>query len=84
MENKVEIYRTATGTDVSVQLEKDTVWLDAPTLAQVFGVNRPAIVKHVGNIYKSGELEMATTCSILEQVAADEPPPPKTGQLNKQ
>jgi hypothetical protein len=34
----------------------------------VFGVNRPAIVKHVENIYKSGKLEMATPCSILEQV----------------
>jgi hypothetical protein len=61
MEDKIEIYKTATGTEVSVQLEKDSVWIDAPTIAQVFGVNRPAIVKHVGNIYKSGELETPAT-----------------------
>lgn len=71
MDNKIEIYRTDKGTEVSVQLENETVWLDAATIAVVFGVNRPAIVKHVGNIYKSGELEENSTCSILEQVAAD-------------
>ena len=31
-------------------------------------VNRPAIVKHMGNIYKTEELEDNSTCSILEQV----------------
>jgi len=34
-------------------------------------VNRPAIVKHIGNIYKSEELDKKSTCSILEQVAKD-------------
>lgn len=71
MENKIEIFKTTNGTEVVVKLEEDTVWLDAATIAVVFGVNRPAIVKHVGNIYKSGELEEKSTCSILEQVAAD-------------
>jgi len=71
MENKIEIYKTSQGTEINVTLEKDTVWLDAPTMADLFGVNRPAIVKHVGNIYKTGELEERSTCSILEQVAAD-------------
>ena len=71
MGNKIEIYKTSIGAEVSVQLETDTVWLDAHNIAEVFGVNRPAIVKHIGNIYKSGELEMESTCSILEQVAAD-------------
>lgn len=71
MESKIEIYTTSTGSEVSVQLENETVWLDASTIAAVFGVNRPAIVKHVRNIYKSGELEENSSCSILEQVAAD-------------
>ena len=71
MENKIEIYKTSKGTEINVKLEKDTVWLDAHTIAELFGVNRPAIVKHVGNIYKTGELEERSTCSILEQVASD-------------
>jgi len=40
-------------------------------MAKVFGVNRPAVVKHIGNIYKTGELKKESTCSILEQVAKD-------------
>ena len=71
MENKIEIYKTTKGTEISVKLENDTVWLDAHTIAKLFGVNRPAIVKHVGNIYKTAELNENSTCSILEQVALD-------------
>ncbi len=71
MENKIEIYKTAKGTEIKVTLEKDTIWLDAHAVAELFGVNRPAIVKHIGNIYKSAELDKKSTCSILEQVAAD-------------
>jgi hypothetical protein len=29
------------------------------------------VVKHIQNIYKSGELDENTTCSILEQVASN-------------
>jgi hypothetical protein len=71
-ESAVAIYQSGENQiEVSVQFKNETVWLDASTIAVVFGVNRPAIVKHVGNIYKSGELEENSTCSILEQVAAD-------------
>ena len=71
MDNKIEIYKTSVGTEVRVKLENDTVWLDAQIIANLFGVNRPAIVKHIGNIYNSGELDRESTCSILEQVAND-------------
>ena len=53
---------------LKLSLEKDTFWLDANDIANIFGVNRPAVVKHVGNIYKSEELDKEATCSILEQV----------------
>ena len=56
---------------VEVQLREETLWLDAHQIAFLFDVQRPAIVKHIGNIYKSGELDESSTCSILEQVAAD-------------
>ncbi|MEN6453248.1 MAG: virulence protein RhuM/Fic/DOC family protein [Prolixibacteraceae bacterium] len=71
MENSIEIYKTAKGTEISVKLENDTLWLDAHAIARLFGVNRPAIVKHIGNIYKTAELDEKSTCSILEQVALD-------------
>lgn len=52
-------------------MESETIWLDAHLMANLFGVQRPAIVKHIGNIYKSGELDEVSTCSKMEQVASD-------------
>lgn len=67
----IVIYKTAKGPGIQVKLEKDTVWLDAHLIAKVFGVNRPAIVKHINNIYKTSELDQISTCSKMEQVATD-------------
>lgn len=68
---EVAIYKAPNGPEIQVKLENESVWLDAHLIAKVFDVNRPAIVKHINNIYKTGELEKKATCSILEQVAAD-------------
>ncbi|MEA1880025.1 MAG: RhuM family protein, partial [Campylobacterota bacterium] len=56
---------------IEISIDEDTLWLSAEQIATVFGVNRPAIVKHIGNIYKTNELDKDATCSILEQVAKD-------------
>ena len=68
---EIIIYRSPQGPEIQVKLDKDSVWLDAHLIAKLFDVNRPAIVKHINNIYKTGELDKKTTCSILEQVTAD-------------
>lgn len=68
---KIVIYKSPQGPEIQVKLEKDTIWLNAHLIARLFDVNRPAVVKHVNNIYKTGELDKKSTCSILEQVAAD-------------
>lgn len=57
--------------ELKVSVDNQTVWLNADEIAYIFDVNRPAIVKHIGNIYKDEELEQNSTCSILEQVAKD-------------
>ena len=57
--------------ELKVSIKKDSVWLKAEDIATLFEVNRPAVVKHIGNIYKTEELEENSTCSILEQVAKD-------------
>ncbi len=56
---------------LELSIEDKTLWLDTNDIALIFDVNRPAIVKHIGNIYKSGELDKESTCSILEQVTKD-------------
>jgi prophage maintenance system killer protein len=54
---------------LEVALEQETVWLSQAQMAELFGTKRPAITKHLSNIYKSGELDEQTTCSILEHMA---------------
>jgi prophage antirepressor-like protein len=70
-QNNIVIYKSPQGVTVEVRMEEDTVWLDARQIAGIFGTQRPAIVKHINNIYKTSELSQKATCSILEQVAAD-------------
>ncbi len=48
-----------------------TVWLTQEQIANLFGTKRPAITKHLSNIYRSGELERDGTCSILEHMGND-------------
>ena len=57
--------------ELEVSVENETIWLVTEDIASLFGVQRPAIVKHIGNIYKDEELIQISTCSILEQVAKD-------------
>ena len=53
---------------LEVRYEEDTVWLTQKQIAELFGTKRPAITKHLANIYKSGELNENSTCSILEHM----------------
>jgi len=70
--NQVIVYENGeVEVKVSLDNKNETIWLRTEDIALLFGVKRPAIVKHIGNIYKSGELEESSTCSILEQVTKD-------------
>lgn len=70
--NEIIIYQSKGGDiRLRIKFKQETIWLNAHQMAQIFGVNRPAIVKHISNIYKTKELNKKSTCSILEQVAAD-------------
>ena len=50
---------------LEVRMEGETVWLSQAQMAELFGTKRPAITKHLNNIYKCGELKEESTCSIL-------------------
>ncbi len=56
---------------LEVKLERETVWLSQKQIADLFGTQRPAITKHLRNIFKTKELEENSVCSILEHTAAD-------------
>lgn len=64
-----------TGKDGAVKVEVffggETVWLTQKAIAELFGVKRPAITKHLGNIFDTGELTEDSVSSILEHTAED-------------
>ncbi|NWK78235.1 virulence RhuM family protein [Aquitalea sp. LB_tupeE] len=51
---------------VEVLLGNETIWLTQERMAELFGVQRPAITKHLKNIFGSQELDEQLVCSILE------------------
>ena len=60
---------TAPNAAVKVEciLHDETIWLTQDRIAELFGVQRPAITKHLKNIFESAELEERVVSSILEQ-----------------
>ena len=70
-ENQIIVYQPNETVRLDVRLENETVWLTQEQIANLFGTKRPAITKHLANIYKSGELEREGTCSILEHMGND-------------
>jgi hypothetical protein len=56
---------------VGVIIQGETIWLTQKQMAELFGVQVPAINKHLNNIFSSGELEEHAVISILETTAAD-------------
>lgn len=51
---------------VEIFVQNETVWLTQDKIAELFGVQRPAITKHLKNIFESGELQEVVVSSILE------------------
>lgn len=69
---KFVLYKSPSGEiRIDVLLQNESVWLTQKAIAEMFGVQRPAITKHLGNIFDSGELEENSFSSILEHTAED-------------
>lgn len=74
MEDKGQliIYKNEDGqTQLSVKMYDETIWLTQIQIAELFSVKRPAISKHIKNIFESGELIEDSVVSILETTAND-------------
>ena len=62
------LYTTPDGkVKVEIFLKDETIWLTQDRIAELFGVQRPAVTKHLKNIFESGELKENVVSSILEQ-----------------
>lgn len=72
-ESKILLYQTPSGKiKVDVLFQDETFWMTQKKMAELFGVQRPAITKHLKNIFESGELVEGSVSSILEHTADDD------------
>ncbi|PJB80668.1 MAG: cell filamentation protein Fic, partial [Candidatus Aquicultor secundus] len=66
------LYTTPNGkVKVEIFLRDENIWLTQDKIALLFGVQRPAITKHLKNIFECGELHENSVSSILEHTAED-------------
>jgi hypothetical protein len=64
--NEIILYKPNESVHLEVRIQEETVWLTQEQIAFLFGTKRPAITKHLGNIFNSGELNEKEVCSFLE------------------
>ncbi|MDR0677049.1 MAG: virulence RhuM family protein, partial [Elusimicrobiota bacterium] len=68
-ESSIIIYQSADGkTKIDVKLENENIWLNQKQMSDLFGVEVPAVLKHIKNIFEVGELSEDSTISKMEIV----------------
>lgn len=55
---------------VQVVIKNDTIWCTQKAMAQLFGVDKSGISRHIANIYKDGELSPDTTVAKIATVVS--------------
>ena len=69
MEQQILFYQSESGNvNLNITFFNESFWLTQKNIAKLFGVEVPAISKHLANIYESYELKKEATISILETV----------------
>ena len=56
---------------VDVFIKDETVWLTQKRMAELFGVDRSVVTKHLQNIFESGELKENSVCAKFAHTASD-------------
>ena len=52
-------------------MQDENLWLTQAKIADLFGVERSVVTKHLANIYKEGELVKEATCAKIAQVQTE-------------
>ena len=72
--DQVIFFQAADGqVSLDVRLEADTVWLSQAQMAELFGRERSVITRHVGNVFREGELAEKSNVHFLHIAGADRP-----------
>ena len=68
------IYQTEDGqTKIQTRLENETVWLTQEQMSELFQRERSVITKHIGNVFKEGELDEKSNVQNLHISGSDKP-----------
>ena len=70
--NEISIYQTESGA-IEVRLEQDTVWLSQAQIVTLFGRDQSVVSRHIGNIFKEGELERESNMQKMHIANSDKP-----------
>lgn len=71
-EGNMEIYKTSDNTiELKVAFKDETLWLTQNQMAELFGVNKSGISRHIKNIFETQELEEAATVAIFATVQTE-------------
>ena len=68
---EIILYQPDSTMQLEVRIDANTVWLTQAQMALLFNVDRTVIVKHIGNIYKTFELDEISTCVKFAQVRSE-------------
>jgi len=68
---EIILYQPNNSIELEVRMEAETAWLTQAQIALLFGVDRTVIVRHIGNVYKTHELDAISTCAKIAQVQTE-------------
>lgn len=73
MENSdIRLYQLEDGkTEINVQLDKETVWLNLNQIVELFGRDKSVISRHIANIFKEKELHKNSVVAKNATTATD-------------
>ncbi|ODT04151.1 MAG: DNA-binding protein [Mesorhizobium sp. SCN 65-20] len=62
------VYDSDKGLRIDIRYEGETLWMSQAQIAQLFGVDRSVITKHLANVFSEGELDPVSTSAKIAQV----------------
>ena len=66
------LYTTPNGkVNVEIYLQNETIWLNQQKIAELFGVDRTVVTKHLKNIFETKELNSDSVSAKIAHTAAE-------------
>jgi hypothetical protein len=62
------VHDSARGPRLDIKFAGDTLWMTQAQIAELFGVDRSVVSRHLSNVYDEGELEAEATSAKIAQV----------------